>query len=344
MPANDAWFSPECILVHATFGHFFSRSIYVAAQLRVADLLADGSRSFAELAAATDSHPEALERVLRLLVSVGVFAEDGPDRLALNDAAALLRSDHPMSMHAWVLLYCSPGVHDRWAELSYSVETGKPGHHRSAPGNDVFSEMARDMSKAAVFDAAMATFAPLMSAAVAAAYEFDDVEIVADVGGGNGSMVRGILAAHPHLRGIIMDQPHVAPRAAAAIAADGLESRCTFVGGSFFEPLALAADRIIIKHVLNDWPDDRAVEILVRARAALRTGGRILVVESVYPEHMRAGPMEMGIAATDVNMLVSTGGRTRSRAAWEALVARAELHLARLIPTSSPSSILELVG
>lgn len=325
------------------FGHFISRSLYVAAQLHIADHLIEGSRTWAELATATGSHPDALERMLRLLVSVGIFAEDGPERLALNPAAQLLRADHPTSMRSWLLLYCSPGLHERWAELGYSVETGEPGFRRTQAGLDVFTQMAKDMEKAALFDAAMATFAPLLSAAVAKAYDFSEVTTVADLGGGNGSMVRGILAIHPHLRGIVMDQPHVEPRARAAIEADNLRDRCVFIGGSFFEPLEFQADRVIIKHVLNDWPDAQAAQILARSRGALTENGRVLVVESIYPDVVREGAIEMGITCTDVNMLVSTGGRTRTRAAWEALAHQAGLRVARLIATSSPASIVELV-
>ena len=122
--------------------------------------------------------------------------------------------------------------------LEYCVQTGEPAFRRTAPDADAFASIAQNPGQAAIFDEAMATFAPMTSAAVAAAYDFSTFGKVADIGGGNGALLIGILNANPGVRGIVFDMPHAADKARTKIAAAGLASRCQVVGGDFFKEVS----------------------------------------------------------------------------------------------------------
>src|SRR4029077_12997893 len=262
----------------------------------------------------------SLRRVLRLLASRGVFEEQADGRFATTPLGELLRADVPGSMHASVLLFAGVPIQDRWKELEYCVRTGQPAFRRTDPDADPFTEMAKDPARAALFDRAMAAFAPQTAAAVAHAYDFSTFGSVTDVGGGNGSLLIGILRANPALRRTVFHQPHVAERARAQVEEAGLADRCEIVGGSFFERVPPGADAYMLKHVIHDWDDAQAVAILGRCRDAMGADGTLLIVEGVYPERIDQSLDSKGAAANDVNMLVCTGGRQRSEEEFRTLL------------------------
>jgi hypothetical protein len=328
-------------LPQMAIGHYVSRALYLAAKLRLADLLKDGPRDGRDLAAATQTHAPSLARVMRLLASVGVFEEHKDGKFALAPLGELLRDDVPGSLRALVLLLAGTGVQDCWKDLEYCVRTGGPAFHRWAPDADVYTLSAADPEATALFDRAMATFAPQRAAAVAAAFDFSAFGKVADVGGGSGGLLIGILKAHPGLAGIVFDQPHAAERARQQVAAAGLADRCHVVGGSFFDFVPPGADAYLLSNVLLDWNDERAGAILKNCRAAMPAHGQVLIVEDVYPECIDRSAESRGATATDVLMMVCTGGRLRSEGEFRDLLAASGFRLARVVPTPARACVIQ---
>jgi hypothetical protein len=339
--ARETTLPPQLILYQLGVGHYISRALYVAAKLGIADLLAGGPRRCDELAASTATHAPSLQRVLRLLASVGLFAEQDGGSFALTPLAELLRADVPGSMRAAVMLFTGIGIQDSWKELEYCVRTGEPAFRRSSLDADAFSHMARDPEQAAVFDEAMAAFTAQTAIAVAAAYDFSSIGTLVDIGGGNGALLIGILNANPALHGMVFDMPRVIDGARSRIAAAGLASRCEAVGGDFFEEVPRGGDAYILKHVIHDWEDAKAVKILRNCRRAMHAQGRLLIVEGVYPTRIDRSLESRGAAANDVNMLVCTGGRQRSEAEFRSLYGGAGFELTRIVPTMAGVKVIE---
>ncbi len=294
-----------------------------------------------DLAAAADCHAPSLNRVLRLLASAGVFEEQAGGRFALTHLGDLLRTDMPGSMHAMVSLFAGIGVQDSWRELEYCVRTGNPAFRKDNPDASPFDMIERDPEMAEVFDKAMATFAPQMAAAVADAYDFSRFKTVADIGGGNGALMIGVLKANPGLKGLVFDLPRVAARATDEIRKAGLEGRCETRGGSFFEHIPEGPDAYVMKHVIHDWNDEDAMKILANCHKAMGQDGTLLIVEGVYPERIDTSPESRGAAANDVNMLVATGGRQRSEEEFRSLYAMAGFRLVRIVPTAARVAVIE---
>jgi hypothetical protein len=330
---------PASVLYQLSVGHYVSRALHVAAKLGVADLLAAGPRSAEALAAETGTDAGALRRVMRLLASAGVFSEDADGAFSSTPLGDALRADVPGSARALVLLFAGVGLQDSWRELEWCVRTGQPAFRKHAPDGDAFS--ALDAEQTAIFDAAMATFAPATAAAIAAAYDFSRHASVVDVGGGNGALLVGILRAHPGVHGVVFDRPQVAAGAERHLAASGLGERCRFVAGDFFASVPAGADIYLLKHVIHDWDDDRAAAILARCREAMGAKGKVMIAEGVYPERVDTSLASRGAAANDVNMLVATGGRQRSEAEFRALYEKAGLRLVRVVPTAAPVHLIE---
>jgi SAM-dependent methyltransferase len=331
---------PQVVLYQIACGHYLSRALALAAKLGVADLLKEGPRPVAQLAASTATDAGALRRVLRLLVSAGVFAESENCEFALTPLSECLRADVPGSARAMAMLFGGVRIQESWADLEYCVRTGEPAFRKRGIV-DHFAEMAKDPAETATFDAAMADFTRLAAMAVAATYDFSTLRTLVDVGGGNGALLIGILQAHPHLQGVVFDQVHAVERARAQIAAAGLSERCQATAGDFFAEVARGGDAYLLKHVIHDWEDARALVILRNCRRVMAPGAKLLLVEGVYPQRIDQSLTSRGAAANDVNMLVCTGGRQRSEREFRDLYAAAGFRLTRIVPTPARVAVIE---
>ena len=340
VPPQAPALPPGHALYQMAMGHFVPRALALAVKLGLADLLKDGPRSSRDLAAATQTHTPSLARVARLLASVGVFAELPDGTFALTPLGEPLRADSPGSVRALVLLFAGVEGQDAWKDLEYCVRTGDPSFRRTEPGTDPYTLMARSPELTALFDQAMATFAPWTAAAVAAAIDFSAFGRVVDVGGGNGTLLIGILKAYPGLAGVVFDQPHAAARAREQVAAAGLAGRCEVLAGSFFDEVPCGADAYLLSHVLVDWDNERAAAILRNCRAAMPRHGQVLILEELYPARIEPSDACRGAAANDVLMLVCTGGRQRSAAEFRDLLAASGFRPAGVVPTAAGVSVV----
>jgi hypothetical protein len=327
-------------LYRMAIGHYVSRALALAAKLGIADQLSGGPRTADDLASATETNGDALRRVLRLLASVGVFTEDEGGSFALTPLGDCLRAEVPQSARATVLLFAGVGIQDAWKELEYCVRTGEPAYRKRGLA-DPFAGMAESPEDDANFDAAMASFTRQIATAVAARYDFAPLRTIIDVGGGNGALLAGLLSAHSHLDGIVFDRPEVAERARKEMSAQGLTERCRAVGGDFFEGVPGGGDAYLLKHVIHDWSDERALVILRNCHRAMGSHAKLLIIEGVYPPRIDQSTESRGAAANDVNMLVSTGGRQRSEPEFRSLYERAGFTLERIIPTPASVSLIE---
>lgn len=326
---------PSTLLYRLATAHYVSHALYTAARLGVADHLRDGPRTAEELAAATHTHAPSLRRVLRLLVTEGVFVEREDGRFSSTSLGDALAGFGDAAQ-----LFAGPSAWKPWGDLLETVRTGEQAFERVFQ-QEVFEYFADRPEEAAAFDRAMASFTRRASEAVAQGYDFGDVERVIDIGGGEGALLTGILRAHPHLTGAVFDLPRVGERARAHIARAELQERYTFVGGDFFEAVPGGYDAYLVKHVIHDWDDERAIAILKRIREAIGDDGKLLLVEGLYPERADTSFTSVGAARNDCNMMVVTGGRQRSEDELRQLYDAAGFRLARVLPTTAGVSIVE---
>ena len=326
---------PPTALLQMMIGYWISKAIYVAAKLGVADLLAEGPRNSDELAAATQTHADALYRVLRALASVGIFSEVAPRRFALTPLAALLRSDTPDSMRALAIMYAEE-QYRAWDNVLYSVRSGQPAFE-PAFGTRYFDYFATHPEASRVFNEAMVGWTNQVTNAVVAAYDFSPFGVVADVGGGHGALLAAILKSNPPVRGILFDLPHVVEGAEPFLTAAGVADRCARVGGDFFAEMPKGADAYVLSQILHDWDDERSVAILRQVRRVMPDHGKLLVVELVLPE----GNDPFLGKWLDLHMLVLLGGQERTVAQYATLLREAGFELTGVVPTSAQQSIVE---
>ena len=317
--------------------YFSSRALYAAAALDVAGALAGGAKNIDDLASATGTHAPSLYRVLRVLASSGIFAEGDDRRIANTPLSDLLRADVPGSLRDLVLLFGDETSWRSWEGILHAVRTGEaPFEHLY--GEKFFDYLQGHPDTAAMFDRAMASASSTTNAAVVEAYDFSGLGTLVDVAGGVGSALCSILSATPGLRGIVFDLPHVAERARAFIAAQGLADRCEFVGGSFFESVPPGGNAYFMKHILHDWGDEECARILAACRKAMGEKARLLICERIVPE----GNEPSSAKLIDLHMLMTNhGGRERTEKEYRALLAAAGFKVERVIPTRTPWSVIE---
>ena len=317
-------------------GYRLSQALHVAAKLGIADLLAEGPRRAEDLAEVTGSHPSSLYRVLRLLASEGVFEEREEGRFTLTPLAEPLRSDAPDSLRARAVFDGEEWNWHPWGNLLHSTKTGGSAFDHTY-GVAVFDYLKETPEAATSFDSLMAAQTRPWALSVADAYDFADIGTLVDVGGGYGVLLAAILTAHPHLKGVLVELPHVVAGARPKLEEAGLAGRCETVAGDFFQSVPDGGDAYMLKHVLHDWDDDRCVSILNNCRRAISDEGRVLVIEILIalgnePDYGKY---------LDLNMLVLTKGRERTEEQYRTLFEAAGFRLSRVVPTGSELSIIE---
>lgn len=324
---------PEAVVTEIMLGSLASQALYVGAKLGIADQLANGPKPVEELAKATETDAPSLYRVLRALASLGVFTEQENRVFAMTPVAEPLRSDVPNSLRDVVIFMGEDWHFEVWSKLLYSVRTGKSGWAQKH-GDDVFDYFARNKEASEIFNRAMSSFTGLAAQAVVEAYDFSGIETLVDIAGGHGRLLTGVLEAYPSIRGVLFDLPHVLEGARQTVPA-GVE----FVSGDFFVSVPAGADAYMMKHIIHDWDDERSLTILKNIRNVMNPNGRVLLVEAVVAD---GNNQDFG-KILDLEMMVSPGGKERTAAEYEDLLARAGLRMTRIVPTKSPYSVIEAV-
>jgi len=323
-------------LNHLIYGLMTSQAIYVAANLKIADLIGDVPKTTEELARATKAHAPSMWRLLRMLTSVGIFEEDENGRFQQTRLSALLRSDHPRSARALAVLCGSHFFWRPWGELQGAVLEGRSAFEQMF-GASLFDYYASHPDDAAIANAGFNSASSIDAPTVVAAYDFSRFERIVDVGGGHGGLLHAILTANPKLRGVLADQPAVV--AGATVLRTGLVAgRCEIQGVDFFVSVPEGADAYIMKWIIHDWNDEDSLRILRNCRNAIRSDGVLLIVDSVLKPPNEPDPGKL----MDLNMLVmAPTGRERTESEFRDLLSNAGFSLTRFIPTAGALSIAE---
>ena len=323
-------------LLNLVNGYQVSQAIYAAASLGIADHLRDTARGVVELASLTTCHPGALYRLLRALAAVGVFHEDENQKFSLTEMGECFRSDSVTPMSGWAAYIGRPYHWQSWGHLLHSVRTGDVAF-QDLYGQSVWDFRAVDPEESAIFDRAMTTNSRNTLQAVVDAYDFSQFRHVADIGGGQGHLLAGILSAHPQLRGTLFDQPHVVAPAKEVLARHGLSERCTIVPGSFFETAPAGADAYLLKSIVHDWDDDEAIAILKVCRRAMSADAKLLLIERIIGRPNESSMNKF----SDLNMLVMLGGRERTSQQYSDLCQAAGFRLRRVVQAGMYFGIIE---
>jgi orsellinic acid C2-O-methyltransferase len=328
-------------IVRMVTASWMSQAIYVAAELRLADLLAGTAMTSEELASATGTHAPSLRRLLRALTTIDICKERQDGSFELTPLGALLRGDSSESLRSWAL-YFGGYLWPMWGRLLDSIKTGESAR-ALVTGHKMFEHLEQDPKVAAIFNQAMVELTRKIAQGVVSSYDFSNALRVVDVGGGNGELLAAILTATPGTQGVLFDMPHALESGQLHMTSVGLAERCEWVTGNFFESIPSHGDVYLLKNILHDWNDEQCQVILRNCRQRMTEDEKLLIIERVIPERFEPSTAHQSLARSDLNMLIGPGGRERTEDEFHAMLASAGFHLNRLIAINHLHFIIEAI-
>jgi hypothetical protein len=324
---------PVETLMQISAGYALSRCLHAVADLGIADALDDQPRTAAALAESTGTNADALNRVLRLLSSHGIF-ESRDRRYSHTPASQLLRSDHPRSMRSFVRMMGLPINWAAYGKLDHTVRTGLPAMAQVLPGG-FWSYFADHPEAGQIFNEAMMGKAQVQIAGVVGAYPCSHFNLIGDIGGGQGHLLQAVLAASPQARGVLFDLPHVIEQV-SAVASERLKLQ----GGDFFKDTMPACDAYLMMDIIHDWNDEESTRILKNLRRSAPARAKLLLVEGVIHDDSQPNFVKL----IDIHMMTLLTGKQRTYREFEKLLSGAGFRLEREIDTGGEFSILEAVA
>jgi hypothetical protein len=337
-PAGTPATPPDLALFQMMYGFMPSRLVYVAARLGLADHMHEGEQTSTGLARRVGADEPALRRVMRGLVNIGVFVEEEDGRFGLTPIGEFLRSDVPNSLRDLAIL-SGEEFYPAWGALLNTVRSGQTAFD-SAFGTGFFHHLEQHPEAGERFNNFMVALTTDTAAAALEAYDFSPFHRVVDVGGGYGPLLAAILKANPQAEGVLFDTETIVEGARRYLEGEGLLERCELVAGDFFEAVPAGGDLYVLSQVLHDWDDEHGLQILKSCREAMPANGTLLVLEALMPERVSE---PAGVVDSDLIMLAMTGGRERTEAEYRELLAASGFRLARIVPTQSPTFVIEAV-
>jgi hypothetical protein len=334
-PSTAGGIPAEAQLMQLLMGNYSLQMLATAVRMGVFDTLSEEPQSFAVVAQRADTLPEPTYRLLRALTVLGALTELPGRLFRLAPLGRLLRQDAPCSFAPLTLNNAAPwGAEVSWTLLD-SMKTGENGFRRRF-GKSLFEWLVEHPEEQRLFSEGMSTFSGVEVKAILGSYDFAAHRSVVDVGGAHGALVAAILEAHPQLSGTLFDMPSVIQRASAGIKERGLAQRCALVSGNFFEVVPAGHDLYLLKHILHDWDDERALRILQTVSAAMPRGSTLIVAEQGIAPPGVPNPGKL----LDVVMLsMLEGGRERTADELGALMGRAGVSFQRAVPTPGPITL-----
>jgi hypothetical protein len=303
-------------------------AIRAAVTLRIPDLITDGCATTDEIAVRANVDPQYLARLVRYLVTIGVFDQSESGNLGLTKPAEVLLTTHPSGTHVWLNQDGASGRMDAgWSGLLHAVRTGKPAYD-AVFGRSFDEDVAGDTVMAESWNELMAfggeDIAPEVRQYAASVWQ--EAHHVVDIGGGTGALLIELLMAYPQLRGTLLEIPAAALKASENFSSVGLSHRTCCVSGSFFDAVPDGGDVYVLSCILHNWCDDSASDILRRCARTAGAGRRVVVVERV----VEAGAVdEKRVAALDMHMMLLGGGRERSSSEYSDLLRDAGVNLVK---------------
>jgi hypothetical protein len=324
---------PEAQMMQFILSKWISKPINVAAELGLADLLADGPLSAAELADRSHCHAPSLYRLLRALACVGIFCQHDDERFELTPLGACLRKD---AMGPLAKMFQAKWHNRAWDELLYGVQTGEVAFDK-AHGESIFSFFKHNPQAADVFNQANAGKAARVYQALVKNYDFTGIDLLVDMGGGVGTLMVQVLCAFPEMQGVLAEQAEVALDAQKMIQKVGISNRCQVVTCDFFEAVPPGGDAYLMANILHDWEDEACTQILKNCRHAIQPGGKILVLDGV----INAGNDFSIVKLLDLEVFVMGGGRERSENEFKILFESTGFELTQVLPIDDSVALIE---
>lgn len=319
-------------------GFWISRAVVAACELNLAEHLLTGPKGIRELSVLTNTDEDNLYRLMRMLAGEGIFREVQGHIFANTRLSRALMEGEGSMKHLILHQFCETNQ-KLFSVFTDVVHTGE-SYTRKIYGKSIFQFLEDNPGKNVIYNKAMDDSAGMISLAILSSYRFKGIRTLVDVGGGHGIVLANILRKHPHMKGVLFDQPHVVAPAEEVIAGFGVSDRLKIMPGDFFEGIPTGGDAYFMKNILHAFNDEDCQAMLKRVRDAMAPGAKLLVVETIITPDNRPS---LG-KRLDLLMMVGTeGGKERTKEEFTELLGVSGFRIKRFIRTVAPFSIIEAV-
>ncbi len=330
--------APNVTIIELVQNFYVARAIGVVAELNIAEHLKSGSKNIKDLANLSNSHEESLYRLLRMLVSQGIFIEKRNKVFEQNILSNTLINE-PDSMRNMIIHQVNSINWKFFEELNNVVKTGENAAAKVI-GMDIFDYLEANPEKNDTYNNAMNTTSLMLSYALVAEYNFKKTKCIVDIGGGQGVLLSIILNQNKHLTGKVFDLPHVVNGSKTIFEKYGVDERAELVSGSFFDFIPKGGDTYIMKSIIHFMSNEEGVNLLKMIKNVLPKNGKLLIVEPIIENHNRYSFAKL----YDIQMMVGRSeGKERTHDEYKSLIEQAELKLNRVVHTAAPFSVIEVI-
>ncbi len=330
--------SPQAVLIRMTHGYCEAKALQVAAELGIADLIAENSKTADQLSKIVGVHSNSLYRLLRALASLGIFKETDDSHFENTPLSEAIRADVPGSVRDFVIMTPNDGFLLAWAKFMDVVRAGKPSF-KDVNGCDQWEYFRRHPDMGERFNKGIAARTSQVTYALLKSYDFSQFKTLIDVGGGLGTVLASILKKYPQLHGCLYEQSSVIEGAKSFLEAQGVISRCNLISGNFFESVPRDFDAYLMKSITHDWENEKAMTILKNCRAAINKNGKLLIIDAVMSRDNAPHPAKW----KDLMMMVVYGSRERTEQEFQKLLRASDFELKKVIALPLPDALIEAV-
>lgn len=319
-------------------GAWATSVLQVGTELGIADVLKDGPKTVAEIAAATETHAPSITRLLRALTALGVFAEPEPGVYGMTPLSWHMCKDYPGSMRNFILYFSLDWVWNLWNELPYAMRTGKSAM-RYVHGKNIWEFIDQRPEDLQMLNRGIDEFSSLINPSLLMSYDFSRFKSLVDIGGGYGNFLKLLAEQNPDFHAILFERPSVIEEAKQFYAQSKLFDQFTFVPGSFFEELPADADAYFYKFIINDWGDEYAKQTLSACRRAIPPHGKLIIAEFLLVPN----PEPLSALMNVLTFLAFEGGQGRTEQEFRTLLQETGFTITSVNRTPSSLYIIEAV-
>jgi hypothetical protein len=317
------------------YGYYVSFSIGLCAKLEIPELLQNKAQTIEELSEKTEMNKEALLKMMRLLVANNIFTEISAESFKNNEMSKTLISE----LKYLSQLHVSQVFQESWRNLEYSIKNEKSAT-KYVTGNSFYNYLNLDKNQEIrdIFDKAMVEIQSEDGRVIHDYYDFSIYKKIYDIGGGSGKFLSSIKRKYEHISATLFDTEKVINKINPNSIAD-----ISLLKGDFFESIPNDGDLYILRHIIHNWGDNEAVQILEECVSETSHEARFLVIEMVLDTDSEKKQTKEEITIyRDIHMLVALEGKQRTLKEFEGIFSSASLEIEDIILLPSGMNIFKL--
>ena len=325
------------------YGNWQTCITYAFAELELAEMLHDGSKSLENLAERTAIQPDTLLRFLRCCAQLQfIHIDAGTKDVTLTEFGTCLLRLHPFSQRDAALLNGAFYRYEPWGKITQALKAGSGDGFSETHKHGSLEYLKDKPALLEVFQRAMTNLSITENEQITTHYNFSDFKHIIDIGGGHGTFIRAILIANPGMRGTIFDLGETI--ATVNLSDEPVAGRISLLEGDFFQSIPADGDIYTLKNILHNWPEAKVMEIMKNLHTAIRSSKdpsqkRVLVIEHLMSDNAEAESLAPWM---DMNFFILVGGRERSLQEYSDLFTACGFVISRVISTKTGRSIIEL--